>query len=258
MKYVPIRGSWGHDPGVPGDVYLVGAPTAAEFQAMPGNPPGNPAAMGYGKGIAAENIKDTIYRLHLSLVAYGTQASTGRYAEYYYHGSLADVYTWKIIVDKTNIDTEQPQNVAYTSLFTEDLKVSYRGTQSLYSRGGWNNAHSTNEAGGTWYNDYVNQTFDSTNITWLRITLYGDDSFPLSYSYIRFVDLINDYRPMAVRQKGTWQSLNADNGFWKIRKSGSWLDIDKTLFKEDTLENKSANRIRNNGVWKAQSKIGGE
>lgn len=61
MKYVPIRGSWGHDPGVPGDVYLVGAPTVAEFQAMPGNPPGNPAAMGKELLLKISKIRFIVY-----------------------------------------------------------------------------------------------------------------------------------------------------------------------------------------------------
>lgn len=256
-RYAPILGSWGRDPGVPGDVHIVGAPTAEQFNAFPGNPPGNPAEFRYGEGVTAENIGGNIFRLRLSLVAYGVKGETGRYTPYNYAGSLATEYDWQLIVAKTSVQTENPESVPYTHAFTETLKKRYYGTQSLYEKAGWNNPHSQNSSGGTWYNDVTDNTFDSTDITWLKITIYGDDTYPLEYSYIRFKDIVSDYRPMAIREKGVWKSLDNQGGYWKIRKSGSWVDIPKTLFSEDGQPNKSANQIRKDGTWKAQSKIGG-
>lgn len=256
-KYAPIRGSWGHDPGVPGDVYIAGAPTAAQFQAMPGNPPGFPKASGYGEGVTAENVRDNLYRLRLSLVAYGTKAATGSYTPYVYAGNLATEYDWQLIVAKTSAQTEDPASASYTHAFTETLKQRYYGTQPLYAMAGWNNPHSQDSSGGTWYNDVTRNTFDATGITWLKITIYGDDTFPLEYSYIRFKDIIADYRPMAIRKNSAWKSLDNTGGFWQIRKSGKWVDVPKTLFSDDGKPNKSANQIRKGGTWKAQSKIGG-
>lgn len=256
-KYAPIRGSWGHDPGVPGDVYIAGAPTAAQFQAMPGNPPGFPKESGYGEGITAEKVNDNLYRLRLSLVAYGTRATTGSYTPYVYAGTLGAEYDWQLIVAKTTVQTEDPASAPYTHAFTEPLKQRYYGSQPLYAMAGWNNPHSATSSGGTWYNDVTKNTFDATNITWLKITIYGDDTFPLAYSYIQFKDIIDDYRPMAIRKNGAWKSLDNIGGFWQIRKSGKWIDVPKTSFSDDGKPNKSANQIRKSRTWKAQSKIGG-
>lgn len=57
------------------------------------------------------------------------------------------------------------------------------------------------------------------------------------------------YIPMAIRKSGAWKSLNANHGFIKIRKSGSWADKSKENTGTQRQENKGHNRIRKSGKW---------
>ncbi len=57
------------------------------------------------------------------------------------------------------------------------------------------------------------------------------------------------YIPMAIRKSSTWKSLNANHGFIKIRKGGSWADKSKENTGTQRQENKGHNRIRKSGKW---------
>lgn len=58
-----------------------------------------------------------------------------------------------------------------------------------------------------------------------------------------------NYKPMSIRKSGSYKSLNKNNGFIRIRKSGSYVDK-ATESKATQLQvNKGHNRIRRSGSW---------
>lgn len=59
------------------------------------------------------------------------------------------------------------------------------------------------------------------------------------------------YVPMSIR-KNEWKSLNKNNGFIKIRKSSSWVDMSKENNNTMRQPNQGHNRIRRGGAWLQQ------
>ena len=57
------------------------------------------------------------------------------------------------------------------------------------------------------------------------------------------------YVPMSIRKSNAWKSLNANHGFIRIRKSGSWTDKSKENTGTQRHENTGHNRIRKSGKW---------
>ena len=66
--------------------------------------------------------------------------------------------------------------------------------------------------------------------------------------------VIQDYRPWAVRKGGKFLTCNRNTGFTRIRKNGSWKDIKKMT--EGGQTNKGTSRIRHSNNWVGQKKVG--
>lgn len=62
------------------------------------------------------------------------------------------------------------------------------------------------------------------------------------------------YKPMAIR-KGDWKSLEANNGFIRIRHSGNWEDKAEENSMTSLHDNTGHNRIRRGGLWKQLPKM---
>ena len=88
-----------------------------------------------------------------------------------------------------------------------------------------------------------------------KVRLYEDVTFPHSNIY-SIQQVIPDFRPWGIRKSGVLKSLNKDSGFLKIRKSNSWKDIQKYSYDKVGKENQGTSRIRKNGKWLGQGKIG--
>lgn len=62
------------------------------------------------------------------------------------------------------------------------------------------------------------------------------------------------YKPMSIR-RGDWKSLNANNGFIRIRHGGNWQDKAEENAMTSMHNNVGHNRIRRAGVWKQLPKM---
>lgn len=71
---------------------------------------------------------------------------------------------------------------------------------------------------------------------------------PINLGFSLYNPLPPAYKPMAIR-KGNWKSLDANNGFIKIRKSGNWQDKSEETNLTVLQENQGHNRIRRSGKW---------
>lgn len=111
-------------------------------------------------------------------------------------------------------------------------------------------------------NSYVtkNQPFDvvvkpqeSYKETGIQLTsVYPNGEFPNASITVGFQlknTNVPQYKPMAIRKSGTWETLNISSGFIKIRKSGTY--VNKSLENNATSkqQNKGKNRIRKNLKW---------
>lgn len=76
--------------------------------------------------------------------------------------------------------------------------------------------------------------------------VYPDNHINLGFSLFNPLPAV--YKPMAIR-RGDWKSLDANNGFIKIRKGGNWQDKSEESNSTSNQENQGHNRIRRTGKW---------
>lgn len=243
MAWQNVYGSWQHTPGVKGDVIIGGGGSWNNF---PGNPPGSPAP--YGNGVSISTVAENTYRFNLSLVGYAISATAGQFFASYYAGTRADEYQW-IIKAAISYETDKEKEQAnYTHLFQENLKRMYYGGDPLYQYPNWSSYA---------YENTTTNTFTASKTdAWIRLEIYGKPAVEPLYAYFKLAAALQDYRPMAIRKSGAWKSLNTDSGFLNKRENGAWKAIPLISEADANQPNKGSSRIRKEGVWKAQSKIG--
>ena len=61
---------------------------------------------------------------------------------------------------------------------------------------------------------------------------------------------------MGDSKNNQWNSLDKETGFFQKRKNSKWEDIPKMSYEDVGKDNKGTSRIRKEGVWKGQGKIG--
>lgn len=88
------------------------------------------------------------------------------------------------------------------------------------------------------------------------VTDEGDNYIELWLNSIVYIPPA-DIKPWAVRKSGTFKTHNRPSGWFKIRKSGSWVDKSKQKKSDVNQTNRGVHRIRKSGSWKGQNKIGG-
>lgn len=243
MAWQNVYGSWKRDPNVKGDIIMGGG---SNFRSFPGNPPGSPSP--YGKGINISTVGTDKYRFNLSLVGYGVDVATGSYFPTYYQGSTSDIYQWIIKAAISYDDVANPANAKYTNLFQENLKRTFRGQDPLYAYANWQSCV---------YENTSTNTFTATSKdAWIRIEIYGEPAVEPLFAYFKLGAAIDDFRPYAIRKGGIFKSLDTNTGFFRIRKNGSWSDVPKMTFDEVGKENQGTSRIRKNGKFVGQNKIG--
>lgn len=94
---------------------------------------------------------------------------------------------------------------------------------------------------------------EATNIT---VSIVGKEAASMMPNYYTLEEIIETYRPFAIRKNGTWKSLDGSTGFLKIRKNGTFKDIAKINYTDANKPEKGTSRIRHGGTWVAQPKIG--
>lgn len=68
----------------------------------------------------------------------------------------------------------------------------------------------------------------------------------------------NDIKPWAIRKSNVWKTLDRTSGFFKIRKSGSYVDKSNTATSTVYKVNEGTHRIRKSGQWRGQNRIGND
>lgn len=243
MAWQNVYGSWKHDPGVKGDVIMAGGPGWNKF---PGRPPGSPAP--YGKGVSVVTVKKDTYRFKLSLVAYAISVTTGEYFVSSYQGGPNADYQWIIKAAISYDQTTDPAKAKYQNLFQENFKTMYHGGEPLYGNTNWHTKA---------YEKETSNTFTATSKdVWIRIEIYGEPAVTPLYAYFKLASAFEEFRPWAIRKNNQWNSLDKETGFFKKRKNNKWEDIPKMSYEDVGKDNKGTSRIRKDGVWKGQGKIG--
>lgn len=64
------------------------------------------------------------------------------------------------------------------------------------------------------------------------------------------------FRPWATRKSGRFLSHDKHHGWFKIRKSNSWIDKSEMNIAEANVPNVGSSRIRKSGTWKGQQRVG--
>ena len=216
--------------GAPGETGPFGAPLATAH------------ASGYGKGINFSDNGNYGVTFTLDLVPYSVTDAQQYVANGYYIGDTSVTYNYYIIVSKST-DNKQ----SWTQLTREKI-FTHTGQMSFIYRDGWKNTARASQ-----WSKFIQLSNDTTHV---KIELQGDD-VTLPYSNIYSIQqVIPDFRPWGIRKSGILKSLNKDSGFLKIRKSNVWNDIQKYSYDKVGKENQGTSRIRKNGKWLGQGKIG--
>lgn len=222
-----------------GNVVLGGSPdNTGPF----GAPLATAHALGYGKGINFTDNGNYGVTFILDLVGYGITDDQQYVADGYYVGATSFTYNYFIIVSKST-DNQQ----SWTQLLREKI-FTHTGQMPLNYREGWDVTARASQ-----WSKFIQLSNDTTHV---KIELQGEDvTFPHSNIY-SIHQVIPDFRPWGIRKSGVLKSLNKESGFLKIRKSNSWKDIPKYSYDKAGKENQGTSRIRKNGKWVGQRKIG--
>ena len=65
-----------------------------------------------------------------------------------------------------------------------------------------------------------------------------------------------DIKPWAIRKSGRFKTHSRPSGWFRIRKSGSWVDKSTQDVSHVRQPNAGKHRIRKSGTWLGQNKIG--
>lgn len=216
--------------GAPGNTGPFGAPLATAH------------AAGYGKGINFSDNGNYGVTFMLDLVGYGVTDAQKYVGDGLYVGDSSTVYNYFIIVSKST-DNQK----SWTQLTREKIFTHYGG-MTLNYLAGWENTAKASQ-----WSKFIQLSSDTTHV---KIELQGEN-VTLPYSNIYTIQqVIPDFRPWGIRKSGVLKSLNKDSGFLKIRKSSTWKDIAKYSYDKVGKENQGTSRIRRNGKWLGQGKIG--
>lgn len=197
-------------------------------------------ASGYGYGINFTDNGNYNISIELNLVGYSVTDGGAYYpnARYVAWGGR---YNYILVVSVSNNN-----GASYRDIFNQII-FSHGDTWSLLYRSGWQ----TTAAASQW----KGQMQIPSDTTHVRVELKGEDvTFPYANVY-EIEKIITKFRPWAVRKGGNFRSLNNPSGWFKIRKSGSWKDVE--TMSEARQANKGTSRIRKSGTWVGQDKIGG-
>lgn len=216
--------------GSPDNTGPFGAPLAAAH------------ASGYGKGINFIDNGNYGVTFILDLVGYSITDAQQYIANGYYVGDTSFTYNYFIIVSKST-----DNQASWTELLREKI-FTHTGQMPLNYLPGWDGTARASQ-----WSKFIQLSNDATHV---KIELQGEDvTFPHSNIY-SIQQVIPDFRPWGIRKGGVLKSLNKDSGFLKIRKSNSWKDIPKYSYDKAGKENQGTSRIRKNGKWLGQRKIG--
>ena len=197
---------------------------------------------GYGNGIEfTYNATDNTVKAHINLVGYGSDVNM-QYLPNQHYVSGDFTYDWYCdyyySIDGGN---------TYVSIKT-DLVANHASTQGL--------AYIDN-----WQNSTINVTTIlplPQNFTHVKIEVRGDEPAQRHQNIYTREIVISEFKPWAIRKSNIFKSLDRVNGFFKIRKTGNYVDKSNMQLSDVNTENKGVARIRKSGKWFGQNKIGSD
>jgi hypothetical protein len=238
MAWQYFYGSYSND-GPYANVVLGGSPDdTGPF----GAPLARAHAAGYGKGINFTDNGNYGITFVLDLVGYAISDDQQFLEDGYYAGDTSTLYNYFITVSKS-----ADNQASWTELFREQI-FTHTGQVPLIYRLGWENMARASQ-----WSKFIQLSDDTTHV---KIELQGENATLRHSNIYSIQQVIPDFRPCGIRKSGVLKSLDKDSGFLKIRKSNSWKDIAKYSYDKVGKENQGTSRIRKNGKWLGQGKIG--
>lgn len=196
-------------------------------------------AKGYGKGINFIDDGNYGVTFQLDLVGYsvndsGQYTGNGRYVQF------GGRYNYILIISVSNNNQKSWREIFHQVIF------SHSDTWTLSYMSGWETVAQNSQ--------WSKKLQVPTDTTHVKVELRGEDAtFPYANIYT-IQQVIPEFRPWAIRKGGTFLSLNRATGFFQVRKNTTWADVKK--YSEAGQEDKGTSRIRKNGKWVGQGKIG--
>ena len=222
-------------------------------------------AGGYGKGLGFEGLgfdPSGHYRVRfaLDLVSWSMfdNGTINWNSASYFLGSGADpnnwIYGWRCIISvSTSTITNFSPPIFNQIIFNHDWRRSH-----IYFGGGINGFGHHSPA---WHQTARESQWSSEftlprNTTYVKIEIAGANAFLRDENIFPIEDLIREFRPMAIRQAGTWRSLDNPGGFLSRRSGGIWQPMNLINHSHAGVLNEGSSRIRRSSGWHAQSRIG--
>ena len=195
---------------------------------------------GYGNGIEFRyNSADNSLYIHLNLIGYSADPNNNYIPNQQY---VTGNFTYDWYVDIWYSTNNQASWVQTTS----ELCARHNSNQTLAYKGNWGLSNV----------NWSTNVHLPNNFTHVKVEVRGEDpALRHQNIYTREV-VISDFKPWAVRKSGVFKSLDVSSGWFKIRKSNSWVDKSKMSLDDANKPNAGVHRIRKSGTWKGQSKIG--
>lgn len=218
------------------NVVMIGSPSAT----FKGLNLSQAKSAGYGKGIEfSYNSNDNTLKTHINLIGYASDTKMNYLSnQHYVSGNFT--YDWYCdyyySVDNGN---------SYVKIKSE-LVASHASTQGLAYVDDWVKSHI----------NHATILSLPQNFTHVKIEVRGDEPAQRHQNIYTREVIITDFKPWAIRKLNTFKSLDRDSGFFKIRKSGNYVDKSKMQQSDTNQENKGTARIRKSGKWVGQIKIG--
>lgn len=192
----------------------------------------------YGQGVLFENINNQI-KVTISLIGYSVNEHLQALLnQHYVSGNFTYDWFLDVYVSENNQQSWQ--------VVENNIKIaSHSSSQNLAYANGWEQS-----------NVKFAKVFNlPNNFTHVKIEVRGEQAGQRHQNIYKREQVIQDFKPWAIRKANIFKSLNVSSGFFKIRKSYNWIDKSKN-FESDLGKNQGASRIRKDNKWKAQNKIG--
>lgn len=246
----PFHGGYLHS-GPYNNVVLLGSPN--DYGAF-GAPLKKAHQAGFGKGIGFENDGFNV-SMALDLVGVSVRDNGTCVMDSGSYVVNSGTYHWIFRIEYSTDGGKSYKTIVDERIFSHPWQYtkiySIAGTYDIY---GQYNQYSWDTLA---RNSQHSRNFTlNENTTHVKFSIRGERSvFP--YEIIFPIEqIIQDYRPFAVRKSGSFKSCNNASGFLKKRQGGVYVDIKKISYGNAGKENQGTSRLRVSGKWLAQRVIG--
>lgn len=235
MAWLDFWGGYLHD-GPYNNVVLLGSPNGTGPFSSNLNQAHN---AGYGYGINFSQNDNGSVHTKINLVGFALDSNGSvLYGQHYVR--FGGTYNYIL-----NIQTSNDNQKSWKTIFN----------RQIFSHGdSWNLCYGSYWTDVAQHSQYQCDINIEENATHVKVCLTGErptDKMSVIYT---IEQVIQDYRPWAVRKGGKFLTCNRNTGFTRIRKNGSWQDIKKMT--ECGQTNKGTSRIRHSNNWVGQKKVG--